>query len=1185
MPWSSFLPDAPPTFVHFPYLYILFVVGKTAQLIGQSPASWTLLKYPAIVADGILALLVMRLAGQVAVTHGRPRHPIQRAAAAAIMLNPALIFVSAVWGQPDSVFATLVVGAFMLLTRKSQSALTETGALCLLWVAAANKPQIVVVLLIVYVVLVHRHLVPVWPRFGSVVRGAGRLAATTLPAAFLPLLLAAPFGLGLDGAFAYYTNLPSYEVTSAWAFNLWGIAGFWQPDRAPDTGVAGLSAFFVGAALFAAATLMLLVGLWRLFARGTKEKEILLFGTAAITALSFALLTRMHERYSYLVVPALAALAAHRWARRAMLGMSALLLLNVYFPYVFFVERYGQSTFLKLPVFDLIYGTDQDSFQKKALSFATMGACLLVAYRGAQVMGLLRWPAGQSSASDPLRLSAAITRRWQMFSNQAHSVGDLSKRNVAWRTAARSLSVPPTDDKSESREKTSAIWWQRFAPLLLVATACGFNLLVLNAEATPVHDLNDSSYHFAMLRWARTKIDQGKLPLDGWYPNLGLGLAQFHHYQSLPHVVGAYLSIIFGEALTFYWVLYLGLSLWPISVYLCARWLGWDRWTAGAAALVAPLLVSVSGYGYEDGSYTWRGYGTWSQLWGMWLLPLAWGLSWRAVKGVGSFALGALAVALTVAVHFLTGYLALLSIGVWALVAPSQLIPRFRRAIAVGVGAVLVGSWVIVPLVVDSPWASNTQSERGTIFYDSFGAPKILGWLISGQVFDYRRLPVVTVLGAVGLVVCLLRFRRDERARALLGVWLVSLLLFFGRPTLGPLLKILPGSDDLPLHRFINGVHLGGILLAGVGGAWLGGWLVGQARRRLPAVKPALAAVAICVVGVASLIPAWTQLATINQEGAGWIGQQVNADATDGADLSALVDKIYALGPGRVYAGSSANWGRDYRLGFVPVYAELANYDIDTVGFYLRTESLSADVETLFDESNPAQYDLFNIRYLILPQGKQPPVTATLIAQQGRHTLWTVASSGYMEVVDAVGAPIVADRKNIGGQTLAFARSPALAARLFPMVAFDGAPAAPNTITAASQLTGPAGTVVAEDSSPDEGTYAAEIEANRPAVVMLKTTFEPRWRVTVDGVEVPPQMIAPSFVARTVPAGRHSIEFRYVPFPAYPQLLALGLLTLAGLQFGPRLWRRFGGRLLIRLEKWAAEQGDGDGPPPPTGPA
>ena len=38
------------------------------------------------------------------------------------------------------------------------------------------------------------------------------------------------------------------------------------------------------------------------------------------------------------------------------------------------------------------------------------------------------------------------------------------------------------------------------------------------------------------------------------------------------------------------------------------------------------LLVSVTGYGYESFSYTWLGNGLWSQEWGMFLLPLAWGI-------------------------------------------------------------------------------------------------------------------------------------------------------------------------------------------------------------------------------------------------------------------------------------------------------------------------------------------------------------------------------------------------------------------------------------------------------------------------------------------------------------------------------------------------------------------------------
>src|SRR5947207_647384 len=327
--------------------------------------------------------------------------------------------------------------------------------------------------------------------------------------------------------------------------------------------------------------------------------------------------------------------------------------------------------------------------------------------------------------------------------------------------------------------------------------------------------------HFSMLRWAGQRIRAGHLPIDGWYPYLGLGDSWFHHYQSLPHIIGAYLAVLFGTDRVFSWTLYLLLATTPLSIYWAARLFAWNRWIAGAAALVSPLLVSTPGYGYEHGSYVWLGYGMWSQLWAVWLLPIAIALSWRAVARGRSYALAALATAITIALHLIMGYLALLAIGVWVLITPSEFRQRFIRAVIVGAGTLLTVAWVLVPLIQDSSYSSRSQYNQGTFWYDSFGAKKVLGWLFSGQLFDSGRLPVVSVLVAVGTVACLRRFRRDERARALLGFSLMSLLLFFGRPTLGPVLKLLPGNSDMYFHRFIIGVHLGGITLAGVGAIWL----------------------------------------------------------------------------------------------------------------------------------------------------------------------------------------------------------------------------------------------------------------------------------------------------------------------------------------------------------------------------
>jgi hypothetical protein len=693
----------------------------------------------------------------------------------------------------------------------------------------------------------------------------------------------------------------------------------------------------------------------------------------------------------------------------------------------------------------------------------------------------------------------------------------------------------------------------RRAHLLLLGVPVFFNLWVLRGEAVIVQNFNDSSLHLAMVRWARREIDQGRIPLDGWYPYLGMGLPQFHRYQSLPHTITAYISLLTGVDQAFFWSLYLLLALWPVSVYLGARLLGWDRWAAAFAALVSPLLVSATSYGYEHTSYMWWGLGMWPQLWGMWLLPLSWGLTWRAVSGRGSYLPASLAVALTIACHLPTGYLAVLSIGVWVVIGLTQVLQRLVRALVIGLGAFLIGSWVLVPLLVDSKWKLADEFMRNTFWIDSYGAPKVLGWLLTGQIYDSYRFPIVSLLVALGLGVCLVTFRRDERARALVAIWALSLVLFFGRPTLGPLVGVLPASDDMFLPRYLMGVHLAGILMAGVGTAWLAGRIVGGLRRLVPTVGTAPAAAGAGLLAILALAPAWTTVADYDQSRAEQKSTQLLAESTDGADLQLLVETARTLGGGRIYAGSAATWGGRYRVGFIPAFSELENYDADGVGFTLRTYSLMSDDEARFNDRVAAQYDLFNVRYLILPGDQKPGVPAQLLATRGRHNLWQVATSGYLQVVDTTSPPIAANRFDIGSQTAAFLVSDQLAHQRYPTVAFDGGPAAAPTLAFGSPAAGPAGKVLDQRSAPADGTFSGEVVADRLAFVLLKATYDPRWKVTLDGVEVQPEMVAPAYVGRTVAPGRHTISFTYRRYGDYPLLIAAGLLALLVLAVMPRL--------------------------------
>jgi len=479
----------------------------------------------------------------------------------------------------------------------------------------------------------------------------------------------------------------------------------------------------------------------------------------------------------------------------------------------------------------------------------------------------------------------------------------------------------------------------------------------------------------------------------------------------------------------------------------------------------------------------------------------------------------------------------------------------------IGIGSLFVAAWVVVPLLADRLWTVNDEYSRGKIYYDSFGAKRILTWFASGELFDRGRPPMITILVAVGILAALWRYRRDERARVLLFLFLASLVLFFGRPTLGPLLRLLPGSGDLFLRRFVSGVHLAGLYLAGFGAVTLGriAWDQAQRLRALRERPLAIASLAVAAV-VVFLAPGFIERTAWAAQGAEWIGEQAVADERGGAEVAALVDIARARGPGRFYAGMRSNWGSAYQVGQVPMYVLLLNEGTEGVGFVRPTWSLSAPFEYRFTDTNPSHYDLFDVRYLILDADRATPVPAERVAQRGPHVLWERPDPGFVDLVDVL-PPIAADRTNLGLRVEDWFRSDLPARGANPGIAFEGEPAPEATVSADDLPDTPAGTVVSEDVELRDGRATATVIADRPAMVMLKASFDPRWQVSVDGVAVAPEMIAPSFVGRTVPAGRHVVRFVYEPFPRYDLLLTFGALTLLSLALLPgRIARRRSGR-------------------------
>jgi hypothetical protein len=679
-----------------------------------------------------------------------------------------------------------------------------------------------------------------------------------------------------------------------------------------------------------------------------------------------------------------------------------------------------------------------------------------------------------------------------------------------------------------------------------------FGLVALASETREAWYLNDASIHESMVGWAADRIRDGHLPFDGWYPYLALGASRFHHYQSLPHISMGALSVLLGPA-TFRWSLYLLLATWPISVYVGGRLLGLGRWPAAAAALLSPLIVSAPGLGYEWGSYIWRGSGTWAQLWGMWALPLAWGFSWRAVSTGRRVWLAALVVGAAVCLHLLTGYLALLTLGAWGLVRPTRLPWSVLRAVLVGLGALAVAGWMLVPLVADAPWTINDEFSRNAIYYDSFGARRILTWLVTGGLFDHERFPVVGPLVLIGLVVALMEARRREAPRAVLAAGTLSMLLFYGRPTLGPVLDLLPGAEDLFLRRFVTGVHLAGLYLGGLGLTWLTGVVrLGFRRLGWPRTTPRVAVVTVAAVAL-FVAPAFIERGHYAWRGAIWIGEQRAAERAEGAAFSRLVEASDRLG--RVFAGHRSGGRSGDHIGFVPLYAVPLNVGADSVGFTRPTWSLMSAAEYRFDVDDPGMRRLFGVRYLAYDRSSTAPDGAMEVASSGRFVLYRFEEVTYVSVVDTV-ASIAVDRLDLGVQTSWVLRSALPELGMLPTVSFGGRPAAHPTLGPNELPRGPAGRVLDVRAAPRDGVFTADVAMDRRAVVLLAASFDPRWEVRVDGLEATPQMVVPALVGVTVPEGPHRVVFSYSPFRWYGPLFAGAAIALVGLALTERLVRR-----------------------------
>ena len=218
-------------------------------------------------------------------------------------------------------------------------------------------------------------------------------------------------------------------------------------------------------------------------------------------------------------------------------------------------------------------------------------------------------------------------------------------------------------------------------------------------------------------------------------------------------------------------------------------------------------------------------------------------------------------------------------------------------------------------------------------------------------------------------------------------------------------------------------VDLFAILLMGIGGGWV--WRL-LSRIRSP-WYPALGFAAFLLL----LAPAMAERVGYYGDNARWMQQTRTAFDAD-TDLRAVMDTLKAQPGGRTYAGLRSNWGAQMTVGpYVHVYDILTFYAIPAVSPPYQSLSLNADMIWDFRDGEEAQYDLVDVRYVIVPSSFTVPAFYTVLLRTPTYTLYSVPTTGaayFVSIVDRRAAPTQLD---LFAGNIAWYRSTQPAARRF----------------------------------------------------------------------------------------------------------------------------------------------------------
>jgi hypothetical protein len=272
-------------------LWVLYGLGRLWELFGGGRfagdgASQVVLKLVPVLLDLVLGVVAAAIVRTFAGARAA------RLVLLAVVFNPALIFISAIWGQWNVLATTLMSLAALLIVRRERDGVML--ALPVLAAAALVKPQFLALLVPIAVLLARR-----WRGGTPLPLLVTNVAVGGLASVMLVLAAILPFDVGFPGMDTRWSIVERvqfaadrYTTVTKGAYNVWTLV--FPGDGAEDSGTfLGVTYQHIGFVLLIATCLYAMAVGWRF----ADARIGMLVGMGLIATATFMVVTRSHERY------------------------------------------------------------------------------------------------------------------------------------------------------------------------------------------------------------------------------------------------------------------------------------------------------------------------------------------------------------------------------------------------------------------------------------------------------------------------------------------------------------------------------------------------------------------------------------------------------------------------------------------------------------------------------------------------------------------------------------------------------------------------------------------------------------------------------------------------------------------------------------------------------------------------